>query len=315
MVGHQQYQIMKWKNVYDFLKDNGVPNAVLNDFSSYFEKFNKDNVKLLVIENCIYLWSINNKIVFCDIDQVNDDIKVFRNKLKDKLQRHNLEMFFNNRVNHSVNELTIIFGNEDIFNPQKLSDNELDEKFTTFVEHLETNILERFKNETIGKTICELESFVVVIRHVFYRYYKQISILNDDEMLNKKMVGIKHAKNLKCYCTDMLEYINNTIKNNNLKVLLITLMSFIIKLCEYCPNTIDVFKKTVLLMVTYSPRTRKRKLSRRPKVRKMPRLSWREKRPPRIKTDLPVSMPDVANKARHKRLDNKTDDCPKVKHF
>ena len=223
---------------------------------------------------------------------------------------YRLGSFIGGRLQVLPSTIDCVFSERERFNHdivKSLNKSSLIAYFTQVTFDLE-NIIERFNATATGMTIVELDCVTKVLRTIFHRYYEMISI-----EVNPSIDGyIKHiSKGI-----NVLENCNKVIKMKDTTMvwtLVVTLMTFIIKYYTIYRNNTDKFKQRILCMVYYKGLsnaahkrpTSKTTIQKRPKVRRR-KLTYRDKRPPRIKTDLPVSMPNVALKKRLERLDKKS---------
>lgn len=310
------------QEVYDFFLERDVPKLMLDDLTLYFDKLHNDNVKIFIVDDKNYVWTIKNKFVLCSLDNLNDktahNIKIIRKILKtnaqlSKTELRNIRSFLDGNDQPSRDIIDYLFTQVSLFDPKevaKANDNGIIIYCKLFTNQMESEC-KYFYNGSIGKNFFELNCVFETLRHLFYRMYKQISENCTDDRINKKLQAMSRATDLYNYCVELNDDVNKRIDDGYLKTLLNVLMNLVMSICHACDGEfkdgIRHFKMNVLCLVDYKPQTRKRTSPgghKRPKA-KVRKLTWRDKRPSRLRTDLPVSMPEVANKKRLERLDAK----------
>lgn len=317
------------QEVYNFFLKRGVPKCMLDDLLLYFDKLRNDNVKIIEIDDKNYVWEIKNKMVLCSLDNLNDkttnNIEIIRKMLKSNTKRlhelRNIRTFLDGNDQPSREVIDSFFTQVTIFNPKEVAranNNGIIVFCKIFAKELK-NECKYFYFRCIGKNIFELNFMFETFRHLFFRMYKQISENCSDDGINKKLQAMSRATDLYNYCDELNEEVNRKLNDGYLKTMLNVLMNLVMSICHVCDGEnkdgIRHFKSNVLCLIDYKPQTRKRTSSnsneykessnhKRPKA-KVRKLTWRDKRPSRLRTDLPVSMPEVANQKRLERLDAK----------
>lgn len=309
---------MEWKTVEKFLLDNAVPKTVL----AKLPKINTSEIRILQVNYVNHVWVLKDKFVLCQLNKLNtkeaNDLGVLRMALKTELLSSirktkaliKVGTFINNCDEPTKDIIDLIFKHSKDFDVKKLqllNDDQLLESISSISL---VEVLETLHKETIGLTLGQIESFYMACRYFFYRGYNIVSKHVQDDIIHKGFQQLKSVNNYYEHCEQLAKYIEEKLHNNSVvKRWALLLLDFIATLASFYNNNIIHFKRNVLLMVTYNPPTKKRKITasitaKRPKIRKI-KLTWREKRPPRINTNLHVDMPKKANKARHALLDRR----------
>lgn len=301
----------------EFLMENGVSNAVMNENLHSLQKLDNDNIKLFVIDNVYYTWVINNKFVLCNVFKLVgcDNVKSFLSHLKSSLSSvprrrqvyYKLISFLNGEFHMKPEFINALFLDRERFNidiVMSINTNSLIKYFTDITNNLE-ELIQRFHATTVGMTFIEVDCVNSVIRYCFSQYYKMIqsNLTCDDIEIDKYIKSISQGQNILKNCQVLMGIIG---KKHGL---LHTLITFIMKYFNLYGINDQMFTQSVLTMIYYkgistSVKRIKSNTQKRPKVKRR-KLTWRDKRPPRIKTDLPVSMPKIANKRRIEKLNKR----------
>lgn len=300
-------------SVAEFLANNGVPKAMLRENVLQLNKINEDGINIFMINNFEYLWMIKGRFVLCNIFKIDgiDNVKVLlsslqgalRNNIKRRRLYCTLRTFMEGDVHVKPQTLETIFIDRERFNYQiiiALNDHSLVKYFSELTDDFH-EIMNRFKSTVIGLDLFELECTSKTLRYIFHRYYDiiQSQITQDDTSLNQYIKSVSRGEGVE----------ENSMKILDTSLRVSEMLRTLIKFIMLCHNSgsFDKFRQNVLNMVVYRGipmNTHKRKntcVHKRPKS-KHRKLTWRDKRPPRIKTDLPVSMPKIVNKRRREKL-------------
>lgn len=296
---------MSWKSVREFLQDQGIPKTILKDLTQEIQNLEDNNLQVMVIDPCNYIWSHNGKYVLTKLsslsDRIRDDTERLRKTLRVALSRSNCRdrvkfnanLFLKGTYCPSESVILMVTNNFRVSQIEKMSDMDFFEYFDQVSKNM-GEIITNFHNKTTGLCLIELESFVVWMRHALYRHYKAISKSSPGEYMESELVKIPGVRDIEEHCRNVLVWATEA---GNRRI--VSIMKFIVTLCEYYKishvGAIQYLRGGILAMVKYKSLSRARP-PKRPRVKVVKKKTWRDKRPPRIKTDLPVYMPDVALK-------------------
>lgn len=313
------------KSLSIFLMEAGVNSKVHTENAVIIQKLEAGGLKILITSDSKYYWCINDRVVLCRLSNVpfnntllNNLICTLGKKYAKKYNIYNaLHPFINDegpsddmidsllfekvRFNHSI---ISTLGDESVLNFFKEVTDDI------------SNIIKLHDDNSIGLSFFKVPCIVKIFRHIIHRYYRMITYYLEQiyvtETQKKKVIDINHmmtciarTENINTCCLKLIDNFKLLEGSKKLTILSTTLLTFLLNVYEKQNDTFDEFRKDILMMVYYKGIDTKRsgELLKRPKVRKRVKLSWREKRPSRIITDIAFEAPLIAE--RIKRLDSK----------
>lgn len=316
---------MEWITVHDFLIRNYVQKNVIENLLPLLNEIDDDGVKILVFNRCNYVWTQKRKFILCELSKLhpeNSKINELRLRLKNELHGKprrrqaytSLSPFLNQHDKPTSELVELLFEHSSRFNISVLRDMS-DASILLFFEDLIRDldkIIETLHRQTIGIEFSELECVIPVLRHLFFRCFSIIKKTPlDNAYISEKFKALTNTKlssNSPTQCNWLLEEVLSNQFPLPLKQALVLVLEFMKKYqAIYHDNDLALTKlyQNVMVLTRYVEPSFTKIIvnTKRARIHKRKKLTWRERRPTRIKTNLPVSMPVKANLKRNEKLD------------
>ena len=285
----------------------------LSEYLGYNGKlFNgAEYLQIVKIKEGHFCWRYKNKFVFSALDEleIGNDIKRVRNSIRDKTFGFAPSQETISCVMMKLSPIYKVFATEE---PNRMSVVTLKAHSSNFINSL-SHIYKTFNDTTCGVTFLEIpaiKQLLTLFVKSFYTKIEEILVKIGDEngifQKYKNVITDTEIQSKEFALSELKRACNSTVpiviqKNGQMSSIVFSTSAIgLISVLETCIKKLSYadyneFRSTVLCdkvverEFVAAPKSSPIK-QKRPTIKKMPRKTWRDKRPPRIKTNLKVDM-------------------------